>query len=101
MAKSRPATLLLPAALLLAVVLLGQKPADYVGTVTDTRQAPRIAVPDLLGGRDISAESDVFNNSLWNALESCARFEMVSKSFYPRTTPQRPDDFHADDKSLP
>ena len=101
MAKSRPTAVLLLAGLLMAVVLLAQQQADYVGTVTDTQQAPRIAVPDLLGGREISAESDVFNSALWNALESSARFEMVSKSFYPRTTPRRPADFHADDKNLP
>lgn len=85
----------------MAALLCAQQPADYRGTVTGTQQAPRIAVPDLLGDRTISRESEVFNNALWNALEDSARFDMVSKSFYPRTTPQRPDDFHAEDKNLP
>ena len=56
----------------MAGALLAQQQADYVGTVTDTQQAPRIAVPDLLGGREISAESDAFNNALWNALVKAA-----------------------------
>lgn len=64
-------------------------------------QAPRIAVPDLAGPPAIADEVDVFNNTLWNDLEASAKFEMVSKSFYPRTTPRQPEDFQPEDRPVP
>ena len=61
--------------------------------IRDAAQAPRIAVPNLGGPLAIADEVDVFNTTLWNDLEASAKFEMVAKSFYPRTTPRQPEDF--------
>ena len=73
---------------------------DAVAQQTDLRidiqesaQAPRIAVPNLGGPLTVADEVDVFNTTLWNDLEASAKFEMVAKSFYPRTTPRQPEDF--------
>lgn len=76
-----------------------QRP-DIVGEVGGEQQNPRIAVADLRG--EVGAENeDVFNATLWRDIESAGRFEMVSKSFYPRTAPRRPEDIRAGGKNLP
>ncbi len=75
--------------------------SDVIIDVESGAQDPRIAVPDLGGGVEIGDQVDVFNTTLWNDLEAAARFEMVSKSFYPRTTPRRPEDLESSEKELP
>ena len=67
--------------------------ADLRLDIQDAAQAPRIAVPNLGGPLAIADDVDVFNTTLWNDLEASAKFEMVTKSFYPRTTPRQPEDF--------
>ena len=61
--------------------------------IQESAQAPRIAAPNLGGPLAVADEVDVFNTTLWNDLEASAKFEMVAKSFYPRTTPRQPEDF--------
>ena len=80
--------------------LFGQRP-DLQGVITEDMQAPRIAVPDMSGPTELSAEVAAFNNTLWNDLESSAQFQMVSKSFYPRTAPRRPEDIRSADERMP
>lgn len=80
--------------------LFGQR-ADVQGVITENAQAPRIAVPDIPGPGSLSREVAAFNNTLWNDLESSAQFDMVSKSFYPRPVPRRPEDLKANDQRLP
>src|SRR5207253_2927956 len=36
--------------------------------------------------------NNVFNQVLWNDLDNAGLFEMVSKSFYPKTTPGSPNE---------
>ena len=71
--------------------------ADLRLEIQESSQAPRIAVPNMSGSLEMADETDVFNNTLWNHLEASAKFEMVSKSFYPRTTPRQPEDFQTGD----
>lgn len=80
--------------------LLAQQP-DLTIKVRDSQQVPRIALPDIPGPAASSGEVEVFNTTLWNDLESAGRFEMISKSFYPRTAPRRPEDWQAGEKGLP
>lgn len=89
---------------LFALLTVGGLPAqraDVQGVITENAQAPRIAVPDMPGSASLSAEAAAFNDTLWNDLDSSAQFEMVSKSFYPRMAPRRPEDLKANDQNLP
>jgi TolB protein len=77
-----------------AATLVGwaQQP-DIRLNIVGERGKVRIAVPEFRGS---SVKPDVlqtFNTTLWNDLESSGVFEMISKSFYPLETPQRPEDF--------
>jgi TolB protein len=83
-----------------AVFLTAQK-ADITIPIQGQQQAPRIAVPDIPGPVAASGQVEVFNTTLWNDLESAGRFEMISKSFYPRTSPRRPEDWQAPTQALP
>ena len=92
--------IVLVCASVLPQIAFGQQ-ADLRIEIQESVQSPRIAVPDLSGPITIADEVvDVFNNTLWNDLEASARFEMIAKSFYPRTTPRQPEDFQVGN-SLP
>lgn len=86
---------------LAAAPLLSQRQADITRTITDQARIPRIAVPFMTGPPELLREVNRFNDTLWNDLESSAQFEMISKSFYPRTSPRRPEDLRAGEKGLP
>jgi len=93
--------LLLSLLLSLPVAALAQEPPDLVGTVVgDGSRPPRIAVPDIKGlvGTD---NQNAFNTTLWNDLEASGRLEMISKSFYPRSSPTRPEDVRFGEAGLP
>jgi TolB protein len=83
-----------------AVFLTAQQPDIKIDIIGES-QTPRIAVPDIPGPVAASSQVEIFNTTLWNDLESAGRFEMISKSFYPRTAPRRPEDWQADEKGLP
>ena len=100
MMKKHQAVLSLFVLLLYAGSAIAQQ-TDVRLDVESGAQDPRIAVPDIGGEVEIADEVDAFNTTLWNDLEAAARFEMVSKSFYPRTTPRRPEDLESSDKELP
>ena len=89
---------------LLVLLIAGSAPAqrpDLQINITEGAQAPRIAVPDIEGPVDAVEEVRAFNNTLWNDLDSSAQFQMVSKSFYPRTPPRRPEELKAGETDLP
>jgi TolB protein len=80
--------------------LAAQQQPEIRGVITGEQRAPRIAIPDMPGPAAAAPLVEIFNSTLWNDLESAGRFEMVSKSFYPRTSPRRPEDLRGD-KNLP
>lgn len=84
-----------------ATVYLTAQQADIKIGITGEQRTPRIAIPDILGPAAAANEVAVFNTTLWNDLESAGRFEMTSKSFYPRTAPRRPEDLQAGEKGMP
>jgi TolB protein len=84
-----------------AVVFLVAQQADLTINIRDKQQSPRIAVPDIAGPAAAGGAVDTFNTTLWNDLESAGRFDMISKSFYPRATPRRPEDWQAGEKGMP
>jgi TolB protein len=51
-----------------------------------------IAVPDFRASGAAAQYMAVFNQTLWNDLDSSGLFKMVSKSLYPLTVPQQPSD---------
>src|SRR5579864_450318 len=83
--------------LLLTVVLiatpgLGQQ--DWIKTGTGLgMEKVRLAVPDFKPSTTDAKNPDllkVFNDTLWNDLDSAGIFDMASKSFYPVATPGNP-----------
>jgi TolB protein len=82
----------LAATLGLALLGLAQQP-DIRLNIVGERGKVRIAVPEFRGTNVKPDVLQAFNTTLWNDLESSGVFEMVSKSFYPTETPQRPEDF--------
>lgn len=80
--------------------LLAQQP-DAVIDITDEQRDPRIAVPDIRGPVDAAEAVDEFNDNLWEALEASGRLDMVTKSFYPRTAPRKPEDLQIGADRLP
>ena len=72
-------------------------PQDWIRTGTGLGvEKVGLAVPECQLAFGSTANSDtlrkVFNDTLWNDLESAGIFEMVSKSFYPLSQPARPAD---------
>ncbi len=84
----------------LAFSLAAQQP-DAVIDITEEQQDPRIAAPDILGPVEAVEAVDEFNDELWKALEASGRLDMVAKSFYPRSSPRKPEDLQIGDKRLP
>lgn len=74
---------------------------DWIRTGTGLGQEKvRLAVPEFQLAFGSTPNSDtlrkVFNDTLWNDLESAGIFDMVSKSFYPLSQPARPADVRLD-----
>ena len=70
---------------------------DWIRTGTGLGvEKVRLAVPEFQLTLGATPASDtlrkVFNDTLWNDLESAGIFDMVSKSFYPLSQPARPTD---------
>jgi len=89
-----------PIAILFLFAVAGLQ-AQITGVVERTgMEAPRIAVPDLRGivGQENEA---AFNATLWDDLEASGQLDMLSKSYYPRTTPIKPEDMKAGAEGLP
>jgi TolB protein len=54
---------------------------------------PKMAVTDLRGGGRAAAFMSTFNGTLFADLQGSGLFDMVPKTSYPLTQPQRPEDF--------
>ena len=98
--------LLLALAFILIPLAVIAQQADIVGDIVGEQRDPRIAVPDIRGAVGVEgavgADSEsAFNNTLWDDLEASGRLDMVTKSFYPRTAPRRPEDLQFDGATMP
>ena len=56
-------------------------------------QKPKMAVTDFRGGGKAGAFMSTFNGTLFADLQGSGLFDMVPKTSYPLTQPQRPEDF--------
>jgi TolB protein len=85
-------------ALLISTIALAQ--ADQIKTGTGLGvEKVRLAVPEfkpVSGDAQTANLNKVFNDTLWNDLDSSGIIEMVSKSFYPLQTPGTPQEVQAD-----
>ncbi|MBI3697966.1 MAG: PD40 domain-containing protein [Acidobacteria bacterium] len=92
MNSKKAAVMVTLAGLAIAVTVLAQQP-DILLKISGERGRAKIAVPEFKGPAVPGRVNEVFNQTLWNDLESSGVFEMASKSFYPTETPQKPEDF--------
>ena len=72
-----------------AVVLYPQQ----VRIGVESGQRPAIAIPDMRGAGDAQKFMTVFNETLWNEVQTSGLFKMTAKSLYPLAVPQQPSDF--------
>jgi len=94
--------------LVLAVMLslaISARAQDWIRTGTGLgMEKVRLAVTDFAASTQDPRNPDllkVFNNTLWNDLDSAGIFDMVSKSFYPLTVPGNPADVRFDAWNTP
>src|ERR1700757_3011726 len=73
-----------------ALLLTGQ---DRITGTISQGEKPKIAVIDFRGSGDAQRWMDPFNQTLWDELSGSGVLNMVAKSLYPLTVPQRPQDF--------
>jgi len=79
---------------MLAVFILILAGQDFSGTIGKDRQ-PHIAIPDFRGSGDAQKFMAVFNQTLWNDVNSSGLLRMVPKTSDPLNVPQQPSDFSA------
>src|SRR5580658_6772525 len=72
-----------------ALLIHGQ---EIKATIT-AGEKPKLAVIDFRGAGDAQRVMDPFNQTLWDELSGSGVLNMVAKSLYPLTVPQRPQDF--------
>src|SRR5215469_1814161 len=63
--------------------------------INQGQQTPRLAVPDFRAASSDAQTAplnSVFNQTLWNDLDSSGVFNMVGKSFYPSQVPSQPSE---------
>ncbi|MGH9498450.1 MAG: Tol-Pal system beta propeller repeat protein TolB [Terriglobales bacterium] len=76
---------------------------DWIRTGTGLgMEKVRLAVPDFAASTKDPQNTDllkVFNETLWNDLDSAGIFDMVSKSFYPVAVPGNPAEVRFEDWS--
>ncbi len=85
--------------LLSAWTAVGQQTDIRLG-IEGSAQAPRIAAPDIRGLVG-SANETTFNTTLWNDLDASGMLDMIAKSFYPRSTPTKPEELRPGSDDLP
>ncbi len=81
------------AALLTIAVSAPAQQASIYGDIVGKGGKPKIAVTDFRASGKAAAFMSTFNGTLFADLQSSGLFDMVSKSMYPLTLPQRPEDF--------
>src|SRR6204780_246494 len=95
--KSKTLYLLLAVLLSLAIPAFAQ---DWIRTGTGLgMEKVRLAAPDFAASTQDPQNPEllkVFNDALWNDLDSAGIFDMVSKSFYPLAAPGNPPDVRFD-----
>ncbi len=74
-----------------ALVMTAQN-ANFNGVISGGNQL-KLAVPDFRATPDAQKFMQVFNDTLWNELDSSGVVKLVGKSLYPLNVPQRPEDF--------
>lgn len=83
--------------LLLSTLTFAQ--TDWIKTGTGLGvEKVRLAAPDfkpVAADAQTASLNKVFNDTLWNDLNSAGIFDMVSKSFYPLQIPSRPEEVNA------
>lgn len=91
---------ILPVILAISLSALAGAQTDWIKTGTGLGvERVRLGVPDF---RPVATDNQttnlnkVFNDTLWNDLDSAGIFEMVSKSFYPLQVPARPEEVNAE-----
>jgi hypothetical protein len=67
--------------------------ANIIGTIVGKGGKPKMAVTDFRGAGKAAAFMSTFNGTLFADLQSSGFFDMVPKTSYPLTQPQRPEDF--------
>ena len=67
--------------------------AQQIRIGIESQQRPVIAITDMRGSGDAQRFMGVFNETLWNEIETSSLFKMAPKSFYPQVIPQQPSDF--------
>ncbi len=85
-------------ALLISTLSFGQTDQIKTGTGLGVEKV-RLAAPDfkpVSGDQQTANLNKVFNDTLWNDLDSSGILEMVSKSFYPLQTPGTPQEVKAE-----
>ncbi len=80
------------AAILVAALVAAAQEGPVIIKLSKGERAA-IAVPDLRGSGEAQQYMSVFNQTLWNDLESAGIFRMVPKSLYWLNVPQQPQDF--------
>jgi TolB protein len=84
--------------LLLAAASLLAAQTDWIHTGTGLGvERLRMAAPDfkIAAAANTPDLAKVFNDTLWNDLESAGLFDMVSKSFYPLQSPGAPQELNS------
>ena len=77
---------------ILTFVATGQTP-EFKGILQGPGGKPKMAVTDFRGGGKTGAFMSTFNSTLFADLQGSGLFDMVPKTQYPLTQPQRPEDF--------
>src|ERR1051326_4386130 len=87
-------------AVLILLMPLGMASQDWLRTgINQGVEKPRLAVPDFKAATNDPQTSPlnmVFSQTLWSDLDNSGILEMVSKSFYPLSTPGLPSELRAD-----
>jgi len=84
-----------------AMVLAAQQASDARLSASSNVGKPNLAVIDFRGAGDAQRYMDTFNATLWDELANSGALSMVSKSLYPLTLPQRPQDFKPPSAPVP
>src|SRR5271163_641645 len=84
-------TLAIPALLFLAGLVSAQQTTLHVDK---DREKPTIALPDFRGTGAAQQQMSVFNQALYDDLNTSGQLKILPKTTYPLTIPQQPSDFH-------
>ncbi len=75
------------------LAILAAQQSDFTGLIKSGGAGPSLAVPDFRGDGQAQSFMTVFNQTLWNDLDSGGIFKMLPKGSYPVNVPQQLSDF--------